>query len=111
MTDAVPPWADEKAEVLPYDPRWAQLAASERARLAGLLEPLLAGGVQHVGSTSVPRLAAKPVIDLMASVRDPAAHHAHDREAYTDAKAQFVADALRHAARPDASRPSCGSGP
>ena len=57
--------------MLPHDPLWAQRAATERAHLAGLLEPWLAEGVEHVGSTAVPGLAAKPVIDLMASVRDP----------------------------------------
>lgn len=42
-----------------------------RRRLARLLAPWLADGVEHVGSTAVPGLAAKPVIDLMVSVADP----------------------------------------
>ena len=66
----MPPWAYERAELHSHDPRWAQTAAGERARLAILLVPWLADGVEHVGSTAVPGLAAKPVIDLMASVRD-----------------------------------------
>ena len=187
MSDSVPAWAYEKAEVLPHDPRLADRALAERGRLARLLAPWLAGGVEHVGSTAVPGLAAKPVTDLMASVGDPdvvvvqagerlaadgwcyvppdldrgglwrrffvkpdasgrrraahlhviraghprwaeqiafrdalrrddrlarsyedlkrqlAAQHADDREAYTDAKAEFVADALRRAAGPGAS--------
>jgi GrpB-like predicted nucleotidyltransferase (UPF0157 family) len=71
MTDAVPPWAAANAEVHPHDPGWADRAAAECARLAGLLAPWLVDGVEHVGSTAVPGLAAKPVIDLMASVADP----------------------------------------
>jgi GrpB-like predicted nucleotidyltransferase (UPF0157 family) len=182
MNNAVPAWAYEKAEVLPHDPRLADRASAERDRLARLLAPWLVDGVEHVGSTAVPGLAAKPVIDLMASVTDPdlvvvqarewlaadgwcyvppdldrggvwrrffvkpdasgqrrvahlhviraghsrwaeqlafrdalrgddqlarsyeglklrlAARHAGDREAYTDAKAEFVAAALRRAA-------------
>ena len=46
-------------------------ARLECARLAGLLAPWLADGVEHVGSTAVPGLAAKPVLDIMASVTDP----------------------------------------
>jgi GrpB-like predicted nucleotidyltransferase (UPF0157 family) len=73
VSDAVPPWAYEKPKLRPHDPRWGEMAAAERARLAGLLAPWLAEGVEHVGSTAVPGLAAKPVIDLMAAVHDPGA--------------------------------------
>ncbi|HUB42666.1 MAG TPA: GrpB family protein [Streptosporangiaceae bacterium] len=71
MRDATPQWAYEKAEVRPHDPSLIARAARERAGLAGLLEPWLVDGVEHVGSTAVPGLAAKPIIDLMASVDDP----------------------------------------
>jgi GrpB-like predicted nucleotidyltransferase (UPF0157 family) len=71
MSDAVPPWAYEKPEIHPHNPRLPALAATERERLLALLAPWLAGGVEHVGSTAVPGLAAKPIIDLMASVHDP----------------------------------------
>ena len=70
VTGAVPPWAYETPEIRPHDPRLLLAAEAERARLAELLAPWLADGVEHVGSTAVPGLAAKPVIDLMASVRD-----------------------------------------
>jgi GrpB-like predicted nucleotidyltransferase (UPF0157 family) len=70
MSDGVPAWADERAEVCPYDPRWAERGSAERERLTELLAPWLAGGVEHAGSTAVPGLAAKPVIDLMAPVHD-----------------------------------------
>lgn len=42
--------------------------AAERDLLADLLAPWLAGEIEHVGSTAVPGLAAKPVIDIMAPV-------------------------------------------
>ena len=73
VSNAVPPWAYEKAEIRPHDPRLGDRARAERARLAWLLAPWLVDGVEHVGSTAVPGLAAKPVIDLMASVTDPGA--------------------------------------
>ncbi|MBV8934069.1 MAG: GrpB family protein [Kutzneria sp.] len=70
MSDPTPAWAYEWAEVRPYDPRWAVRADYERERLAALLAPWLVDGVEHVGSTAVPGLAAKPIVDLMASVTD-----------------------------------------
>jgi GrpB-like predicted nucleotidyltransferase (UPF0157 family) len=81
MSDAPPPWAYEKPEIHPYDPRWAESARAERDRLAELLAPWLTGEVEHVGSTSVPGLAAKPIIDLMLPAPDLDAFvgQAHDR--------------------------------
>jgi GrpB-like predicted nucleotidyltransferase (UPF0157 family) len=72
VSDFVPPWAYEKPELRPHDPRLIERAEVERGRLAVLLARWLADGdaVEHVGSTAVPGLDAKPVIDLMASVRD-----------------------------------------
>jgi GrpB-like predicted nucleotidyltransferase (UPF0157 family) len=51
------------------DERWAEIGRTTCALLAERL-PGTVVEVEHVGSTSVPGLAAKPVIDLMASVRD-----------------------------------------
>ena len=51
-----------------YDARWAVLAAAEgKAVLQALGGRLVA--IEHVGSTAVSGLAAKPIIDLMAGVR------------------------------------------
>ncbi|MEU4668227.1 GrpB family protein [Amycolatopsis sp. NPDC023774] len=65
-----PVWAFEKPHVAAPDSAWPARGAALCARLAVVLEPWLVGGVQHVGSTSVPGLAAKPVVDVMASVSD-----------------------------------------
>ncbi|MGO4425767.1 GrpB family protein, partial [Streptomyces sp. MCAF7] len=54
----------------PYDPRWAVRARVERERLIELLAPWLVDDVEHIGSTAVPGLAAKPIVDLMACVAD-----------------------------------------
>lgn len=51
-----------------YDPRWPKMYEEERARIAGAVGSWLAD-IQHVGSTSVPGLAAKPIIDIMPGLR------------------------------------------
>jgi GrpB-like predicted nucleotidyltransferase (UPF0157 family) len=56
--------------VVPYDPEWPRLFEAERARLEALLAPWLEGGIHHVGSTSIPGVAAKPILDMIAGVRD-----------------------------------------
>ena len=54
-------------EIVDYDPAWPALFAAERERLTRLL----AGAeIHHFGSTAVPGLAAKPVIDMIAFVDD-----------------------------------------
>jgi GrpB-like predicted nucleotidyltransferase (UPF0157 family) len=59
-------------ELVPHDPAWAETAEREAARLAAVLgEHLLA--VHHVGSTAIPGIRAKPVVDLLPVVDDLAA--------------------------------------
>jgi GrpB-like predicted nucleotidyltransferase (UPF0157 family) len=53
-------------EVLDYDPGWPATAAAAIAELRRVL-PGLFTELEHIGSTSVPGLAAKPVIDLIAA--------------------------------------------
>jgi GrpB-like predicted nucleotidyltransferase (UPF0157 family) len=53
------------------DKGWARLGEIEREQLLVVLAPWLVNGIEHIGSTAVPGLAAKPIIDLMASVTDP----------------------------------------
>jgi GrpB-like predicted nucleotidyltransferase (UPF0157 family) len=56
--------------VLPYDPDWPRRFEAERALLADVLAPWLEGGVHHVGSTAIPGISAKPIVDMMAGVGD-----------------------------------------
>ncbi|HEY0829705.1 MAG TPA: GrpB family protein [Candidatus Dormibacteraeota bacterium] len=59
----------EPMELVPYDPAWPVRFQEWRARLAPVLESS-ARRIDHVGSTSVPGLAAKPVIDIQVSMAD-----------------------------------------
>lgn len=55
--------------VVPYNPQWPQLFEEEAKSLRALLgENLVA--LFHIGSTSVPGLAAKPIIDILPVVQD-----------------------------------------
>ena len=56
--------------VEPYDPEWPRRFEAERLLLEDVLAPWLEGGIHHIGSTAVPGLAAKPIVDMMAGVRD-----------------------------------------
>jgi GrpB-like predicted nucleotidyltransferase (UPF0157 family) len=61
---------DRASDVVPYDPEWPAYFAAERALLDDVLAPWLEGGIHHVGSTAIPGIAAKPMIDMLAGVRD-----------------------------------------
>jgi GrpB-like predicted nucleotidyltransferase (UPF0157 family) len=52
--------------IAPYDPNWPRLAAERADQLRVLGSVLIV--VHHIGSTSVPHLAAKPIIDLIPEV-------------------------------------------
>jgi GrpB-like predicted nucleotidyltransferase (UPF0157 family) len=53
-----------------YDPSWPLKFDAEKALLSSALAPWLSGPIEHVGSTAVPGLPAKPIIDIMAAVAD-----------------------------------------
>jgi len=57
----------ERITVLPYNPEWPAQFVAEKARLADALGHL-AHRIEHHGSTAVPGLAAKPIIDIQVSV-------------------------------------------
>lgn len=54
-------------QLVPYDPGWPKVFEEEAARIALALGDL-ARRIEHVGSTSVPGLAAKPIVDIQISV-------------------------------------------
>jgi GrpB-like predicted nucleotidyltransferase (UPF0157 family) len=54
--------------VVDYDPGWPARFAAERAAIAHALGDLVVA-IEHIGSTAVPGLPAKPIIDLLVGVR------------------------------------------
>jgi len=61
----------DEVVVADYDPRWPELYAQEVAGLRGAFGAFLVT-LEHIGSTSVPGLAAKPIVDIQAVVRSVA---------------------------------------
>jgi GrpB-like predicted nucleotidyltransferase (UPF0157 family) len=55
--------------IVAYDPGWVTRFARERDRIRAALEDQ-AQRIEHVGSTSVPGLGAKPIVDILVTVTD-----------------------------------------
>jgi GrpB-like predicted nucleotidyltransferase (UPF0157 family) len=68
--ESIPPDVPAAARVVivPYDANWPAQSAAECERLEPLLRTWLAGPIEHIGSTAVAGMPAKPIIDLMAPV-------------------------------------------
>ncbi len=60
---------ESRIVIVPYNPLWPEFYAAERAAIIESTEAVFIE-IEHIGSTSVPGLAAKPIIDIMASVND-----------------------------------------
>lgn len=58
---------DEPVELSPHDPAWRSIFLAERRRLLSAF-PAVFQDIQHIGSTAVGGLAAKPIVDLLAGV-------------------------------------------
>ena len=57
-----------KVELLPHDPQWIALYQSEASKLTAIFGDELVA-IDHIGSTSVPTIKAKPIIDILIQVR------------------------------------------
>jgi GrpB-like predicted nucleotidyltransferase (UPF0157 family) len=55
--------------IVEYDPNWVFLFEQEAAHIRAVLDRDLITQIEHFGSTAVPGLAAKPIIDLLVGVR------------------------------------------
>lgn len=64
-----PDGQEAPVNVVPYDETWPAKFASEKTLLETILSSWLVGELEHIGSTAVPGMPAKPVIDIMAPVQ------------------------------------------
>ena len=58
----------EDVAVVPYDPRWPDVFEEERLHLLSCLPPDVVKRIEHFGSTAVPGLSAKPIVDILVEV-------------------------------------------
>jgi GrpB-like predicted nucleotidyltransferase (UPF0157 family) len=58
----------EEVAVVPYDSRWPELFKEEKGHLLFCLPKTLVKRIEHFGSTAVPGLAAKPIVDMLVEV-------------------------------------------
>jgi GrpB-like predicted nucleotidyltransferase (UPF0157 family) len=63
----------EEIAIVPYDDRWPEMFRREKQHLLSCLPNDLVRRVEHFGSTAVPGLAAKPIVDVLVEVTDLAA--------------------------------------
>jgi len=82
----------DEIELVPANPDWPRRFAEEAARLRTIIPADLLIDLEHIGSTAVPGLAAKPVIDIQATVTDLEAARARLVEPLEAAGYAFWAD-------------------
>lgn len=59
---------EDRVIIVEYDPQWPTLFIQEAARIHNALKGVSITRIEHFGSTAVPELAAKPVIDILIGV-------------------------------------------
>lgn len=57
----------KNVELVPYTDKWQKLFATEAREIARALEEIVVA-VNHIGSTSIPAIYAKPIIDILVEV-------------------------------------------
>ena len=68
LEDKIARVVKEKVAVVPYNPLWPELFEKERRHLRSCLPADLIQRIEHFGSTAVPCLPAKPIIDILVEV-------------------------------------------
>ncbi|HHW31262.1 MAG TPA: GrpB family protein [Clostridiaceae bacterium] len=81
-----------------YNPEWARLYIVEKEQLCSALGSMILG-IEHIGSTSVPGIWAKPIIDIMIGVRSlPLEKYLIDDEAmrYSELKKTIISKGINN---------------
>lgn len=60
--------AQEEVAIVPYNPAWPQMFEQEKRHLLNCLPGELIRRLEHFGSTAIPNLSAKPIIDILVEV-------------------------------------------
>ena len=68
LEDRIKRVLQEEIAVVPYDPYWPRMFEEEKKHLLACLPQHLIRRVEHFGSTAIPGLAAKPIVDLLVEV-------------------------------------------
>ena len=61
--------AKRKVEIKEYDPQWKQEYEKEKEKLVEIFSDIVVD-IHHIGSTAIPKIKAKPIIDIMVVVED-----------------------------------------
>jgi GrpB-like predicted nucleotidyltransferase (UPF0157 family) len=58
----------ERIDIVPYNPDWSRMFLLEKNHLFSCLPDTILKRIEHFGSTAIPQLSAKPIIDILAEV-------------------------------------------
>lgn len=58
-----------KVEVVSYNPNWKKMYKEESEKIKNILNDIIID-IHHIGSTSIPGIKAKPVIDILVEVKN-----------------------------------------
>jgi len=65
----IPKTDKRRVEVVSYNPNWKEMYKEESGKIINILNDIIID-IHHIGSTAIPRIKAKPVIDILVEVKD-----------------------------------------
>ena len=68
LEDRIKRVLQEDVSIVPYDPAWPRMFEEEKKHLVDCLPQDLIRRIEHFGSTAIPGLAAKPIVDVLVEV-------------------------------------------